>query len=708
MSKTDTNSEDVPPTFEDLALSEAVSRAVRERGYANPTPVQAAVFEPASAGHDCVVQARTGTGKTAAFGLPLVSSRVRANQPHCQALILCPTRELALQVSRELQALATYSGARVVSIYGGAPMAKQIEELQQGAHIVVGTPGRVLDHLKRKTLNVEHLRSFVLDECDEMLSMGFLPQINAIWAHLPSGHQTLLFSATMPKEVTRVADSRLRSPQFITLSGDHVGALEIQHYFYLSHGSKSQELLQLIEYENPDSAIIFCNTKDETKRVAKVLQDQGYATEWLNADLGQNDRERVMKQTRAEELRFLVCTDVAARGIDISHLTHVINFDFPDSSEQYVHRTGRTGRAGKIGTALSLVSPGAIGDLYYLRLKYKIHPIERHLPSREELKAREESEIITNLSQQFTATPFSGVAGQAATPVPGQAFVSLARRLLTHDQAETILAGLLAVQLGSRDAAGQRADASRKLGRPAHRPPAPAASESAPVTRALAPRANGRPADSGRSPRNGSNGSAFAAAPEAIEGSSTLDAASAPRDSVARGGSPRDSAARDTVPRVRPPRRTEQDASRGERPRRHFDEDVGIGYEVAEYDAAPVADGQNGAQRPATETPLPAPTAREPLPVRSDDLPETGEYISLFVNVGKRDGARTEDLEEALDAAGISADDTGRILVRLKHSFVEVKPDAQDRVIEKLGGREICGRVTHVEVARPRSESRSS
>jgi ATP-dependent RNA helicase DeaD len=677
MSNSEVSSEDAP-SFEDLALSEAVLKAVRERGYANPTPVQAAVFEPASAGRDCVVQARTGTGKTAAFGLPLVSARVRVDLDKCQALVLCPTRELALQVSREIQALAVHAFVRVVSIYGGAPMAKQIEELQQGAHIVVGTPGRVLDHLKRKTLNVDQLRSFVLDECDEMLSMGFLPQINAIWGTLPSGHQTLLFSATMPKDVTRIADSRLRSPEFITLSGDHIGALEIQHYFYLSHGSKSQELLQLIEYENPESAIIFCNTRDETKRVSKVLQDQGYATEWLNADLGQSDRERVMKQIRGEELRFLVCTDVAARGIDISHLTHVINFDFPDSSEQYVHRTGRTGRAGRIGTALSLVSPGAIGDLYYLRLKYKIHPIERHLPSRDELKAREEAEIIVNLAQQLAAS---------AQPSPASSYTSLARRLLTHDQVESILAGLLAAQLGSRDKAEREAAAARKRGRSTER----FAANGNEPERPLAPPArneNGWPDGSERGESQRSDRAAGASDASARR-------AAGPVPSPAGGERHAMNGSREAAPRVRPPRRGDGERSvterRGERrPRRHFDETVGVGYEVTEaaepVDSQPLVSGVES----ATDT-------------QASESADSNEFVSLFVNVGKRDGARTEDLEAALDAAGIAAEDTGRILVKLKHSFVEVKPDAQERVIEKLAGVEICGRVTHVELARPRS-----
>lgn len=449
-----TDSDPKPRSFKDLNLSAAVAQAILERGYAEPTPVQTAAFEPACAGSDLVVQARTGTGKTAAFALPLVSHRVRPEPVAVQALILCPTRELALQVTQEVEALAKHTTLKVASVYGGASITKQIEELQTGAHIVVGTPGRVLDHLKRKTLKVDALRSFVLDECDEMLSMGFLPQINDIWGQLPSGHQTLLFSATVPKEVTRIAETRLKNPVFITLSGDHIGALEIQHFVYLSHGDKLSELLQIIEVENPESAIVFCNTRDETKRVAIQLQDKGFKADWLNADLSQAEREQVMTRLRNEDMRFLVCTDVAARGIDVSHLTHVINFDFPDASESYVHRTGRTGRAGRMGTAISLINPSAIGDLYYLRLKYKIQPQERSLPTRQELRTRQEADVIASLSLKFSGKPIA------------ESHFQLARRLLASEGAETLVAGLLFEQLGNPEAATQAAATERRLERP--------------------------------------------------------------------------------------------------------------------------------------------------------------------------------------------------------------------------------------------------
>src|SRR5580693_744490 len=383
------------PTFDAMALSPDVRQALDALGYVHPTPVQLAVFEPASRGKNLVVQARTGTGKTAAFGLPILDALVRKSLPKVQALVLTPTRELALQVSRELERLGAFRGTKLACIYGGAPMGKQIELLEQGAQVVVGTPGRVLDHLRRGTLDPSNIRIFVLDEADEMLSMGFAKELHAIAERLPKERQGLFFSATIPPDIERLAHSQLKDPEFITLSSDQIGALEINHFVYvLRGGDKRQELIRILEVEDPESAIVFCNTKDETERLSEALQRAGYDADWLNGDLEQRERERVMQATRDGKVRFLVATDVAARGIDISHLTHVINADFPESAEAYVHRTGRTGRAGKTGTAIPLVTPKDIGSLYLLRLTYKIRPIEKRIPSATELKTRAEADLV--------------------------------------------------------------------------------------------------------------------------------------------------------------------------------------------------------------------------------------------------------------------------------------------------------------------------
>nr|MDQ3037530.1 DEAD/DEAH box helicase [Myxococcota bacterium] len=446
------------PTFDSLSLTPEVRRAIDEMGFTEPTPVQLAVFEPASSGSDLIVQARTGTGKTAAFGLPLVDTRVRPDGGQ-QALILAPTRELALQSAREIEKLGKHKNVRVVAVYGGAPMERQVREIEEGAQIVSGTPGRVLDHLKRGTLRGENLSILILDEADEMLSMGFARELNAIVEHLPKTRQTMLFSATLDDSVQRLSQRMMRDPVTITLSSDAVGALTIAHFVYMVSGvGKTRDVIRILENEDPESAILFCNTKATTEQVAAELQHAGFQADWLNGDLPQNERERVLARTRKGELRYLVATDVAARGIDISHLTHVINYDFPDHIEAYVHRTGRTGRAGRTGTAISLITPQDLGALYYVRLAYKIFPVERTLASAGEVRARKELDRIEMLSEAFAAEP-------------GEDDRGIARRLLVHDDAERIIGGLLHAFFGTvavGDDVEEQAAAARRARAPRH------------------------------------------------------------------------------------------------------------------------------------------------------------------------------------------------------------------------------------------------
>ena len=368
------------PSFDDLGLHPDVKLALDEMGYFAPTAVQTAVYKPVSEGKDLLVQSRTGTGKTTAFGLPTISKIIPTHRAP-QALILAPTRELALQVARELTNLSKHRGIIVEPIYGGAPIGKQITALRDGVHIVVGTPGRVLDHIGRRTLDCSTVQTFILDECDEMLSMGFLEDIERVVANLPEKKQTLLFSATMPDEVTRYSRRHMRAPEQISLSRDSISVTDIHHAYYIVSGiARSRDLLKILFAEEPESAIIFCNTRDETTMVARFLTKQGLDAEPLSSDLSQADRERVMGRMKAHTLRFLCATDVAARGIDISNLSHVINYSVPESPEIYVHRTGRTGRAGKKGTALSLVGPRELGNFRYVRLQFGIKPEERLLP----------------------------------------------------------------------------------------------------------------------------------------------------------------------------------------------------------------------------------------------------------------------------------------------------------------------------------------
>jgi ATP-dependent RNA helicase DeaD len=690
-------------------LTSDVRKAIDDLGYTHPTPVQRAVFEFAAKGRDMVVQARTGTGKTAAFGLPLIDCVVKVNRPAIQAMILCPTRELALQITRELTAIAKHRGTKVVAVYGGAPMGKQIEQLKDGAQILVGTPGRVLDHLRRGTLDTQACKAFVLDESDEMLSMGFLPQISEIWSYLPEQRQVLLFSATLPPDVKRVAETRLKNPEYVTLSGDNIGALSIQHYVYMTMTDKLAELIAIIEAENPESAIIFSNTRDDTKRVAAGLQAQGYSADWLNADLSQNEREAVMAATRKGELRFLVCTDVAARGIDISHLTHVINFDFPESAESYVHRTGRTGRAGRTGTAISLIAPGNIGGLYLLRLTYKIRPIERHSPSARERKTRAEADLV----QMF-------VEAARARSIHSED-MALARRLLTHELGDRVIAMLLRDHLGARPEAVDEATAARRAKPPTPAPePEPERREERPKPALVAPRPERVREERPREERQREE------RPRVERQHEEQSRAERPREERQREERPRVERQREEQPRAERPReeRPREERPRAERPREE------------QPRAERPREEQPRAERPREERPrerrpqrlreerpserleehrtlesarieLPAPLRQEPPPPEvvepsSNAVDADDQAIrEIFVNVGRRDGAKPSDFQTLLEQNGITGE-ADYIRVRHSHAFVGVRSELLERAVAALNGALIAGQTVSAELARRR------
>jgi len=482
------NEIDLPtPTFDDLPLCEEVRRAVDEMGYVNPTPVQTATWGPAAEGRDIIVQSRTGTGKTAAFGIPLIDRLVRP-EPRFQALVLAPTRELALQSTRELAKLGKHRGTRTAAVYGGAPMQRQVAEIAAGAQVVSGTPGRVLDHLRRGTIDPSSLRVLILDEADEMLSMGFAKELNAIMELLPAKRQTMLFSATVDDEVQRIAQRHMHDPLFIGLSSDQIGAEGITHFVYLVSGkARAQDLIRILEIDNPESALIFCNLKSETERVAAALTQAGFDADWLNGDLPQSEREKVMARIRCGELRFMVATDVAARGIDLSHVTHVVNYSFPEAVEQYIHRTGRTGRAGRTGTAISLVSPPELGSLYYLRLQYKIVPIERSLPTSGDQRTRLEVDRVALLDEAFPS-------------LPNEVDRAVAQRLLTHPDMERLVGGLLAAFFGSRGSAEQVNEeaAAARRNRTSARPPASSQPEPAVTASDDVPSSRDAPATDGQ------------------------------------------------------------------------------------------------------------------------------------------------------------------------------------------------------------------
>jgi len=345
-------------SFNEMGLSPAIIKGVEELGFENPTPIQQKVI-PTFLGNenDIVGLAQTGTGKTAAFGLPIIE-QIDLKNKSVQALVLAPTRELCMQISRDLQEYSRYvKGVKVVPVYGGASIDTQIRALKKGAQIVVATPGRMLDLLKRRAANISNLQIAVLDEADEMLNMGFRDELDGILETTPKNKRTLLFSATMPREVARIAKNYMRDPIQITIGKQNAGAENVRHIYYQVHARDRYLALKRIADINPDIyGIVFCRTRTETKEVADKLIKDGYNADAIHGDLSQSQRDHVMKKFREKSLQMLVATDVAARGIDVNDITHVINYNLPDELEIYTHRSGRTGRAGKSGISIAIVN----------------------------------------------------------------------------------------------------------------------------------------------------------------------------------------------------------------------------------------------------------------------------------------------------------------------------------------------------------------
>ena len=391
-----TPAEDVQ--FEDFDLSDEVLEGLEAANYRKPTPVQAQAITPMLEGHDVVVQARTGTGKTAAFGLPLLEL-VDPMRRHVQALVLTPVRELSQQVAAEINRLGKFTDIRAVSLHGGEPMGRQLRALDDGATIVVGTPGRVLDHLRRG-LSVRRVRHFVLDEADEMLSMGFAKELGDIVRYLPPRRQTALFSATFPSLVERLVQKHVHDPVRIALAEDEQMRGKVEHHYYIAPRIEKQRyLVAALDAECIESAIVFCNRRDETRMVAGVLQRAGYHAMPINADLSQAERDEVMAAIKRGDLTVLVATDIAARGIDISDLAHVVNYSTPESTEQYVHRTGRTGRLGKAGTAVTLVAAHELSSLKSIEGIKDIHLEEKRLPPDEVIMEHRVDRLMHDLQR---------------------------------------------------------------------------------------------------------------------------------------------------------------------------------------------------------------------------------------------------------------------------------------------------------------------
>ncbi|WP_255305167.1 DEAD/DEAH box helicase [Microbacterium sp. 3J1] len=370
------------PGFEELGITGPVLKAIRDLGYETPSPIQAATIPTLLSGRDVVGMAQTGTGKTAAFALPVLE-RLDVSQKTPQALVLAPTRELALQVCEAFESYASkMKGVHVLPVYGGQGYGVQLSALRRGVHVIVGTPGRIMDHLAKGTLDLSQLQYLVLDEADEMLKMGFAEDVEQILAQTPEEKQVALFSATMPPQIRRLAQKYLREPEEISIKSKTATGTNItQRYLVVSYAQKVDALTRILEVENFDGMIVFVRTKNETETLAEKLRARGYSAAAINGDVPQVQRERSVNQLKASKLDILVATDVAARGLDVERISHVINFDIPTDTESYVHRIGRTGRAGRTGDAISFITPRERYLLKSIEKATRQAPTQMQLPS---------------------------------------------------------------------------------------------------------------------------------------------------------------------------------------------------------------------------------------------------------------------------------------------------------------------------------------
>jgi len=418
--------------FEDFGVSRDTLRTISKIGFEEPTPIQVAAIPRIMQGIDVIGQAQTGTGKTAAFGIPIIEMQRKGRRPF--AIILEPTRELAVQVAQELNRIGSGKNIHVFPVYGGKSIENQIRTLRTGVDVVVGTPGRVIDHIQRRTISLSDIKIVVLDEADEMLDMGFIEDIETILTATPAERQTLLFSATMPQAILNISRKYMRSPEKIRINPRDVVVPEIKQVFYeVKDADKINALTRLIDVEDPQLAIVFCHTKRDVDDVAMKLQQMGYNANALHGDFTQAHRDEVMDKFKKGKLDILVATDVAARGLDIKNVTHVINFSIPQNPENYIHRIGRTGRAGKSGIAITLVTPREYRHLRLIEKTARTTIDKKRLPSpKEVLKAKEKSitkaitAIITDKKHEGYLRTVEGLAADCSLADIAAASLSLA------------------------------------------------------------------------------------------------------------------------------------------------------------------------------------------------------------------------------------------------------------------------------------------
>ena len=418
--------------FKELGLSENTINALKIKGFTNPTPIQKKAIPILLKGNlDIIGQAQTGTGKTAAFGIPMVET-LKENSKDVQAIVLTPTRELAIQVSDEINSLKGKKNLRIIPVYGGQSIVEQTRRLKKGVDIVVGTPGRVLDHLKRGTLKLHNISYFVLDEADEMLDMGFIDDVEEILRYTNPDKKMLLFSATLPRKIMSLAKKYMKKHEIISVKREQLTTNMVEQVYYEVRSSdKFEALCRTIDINKGFYGLVFCKTRADVNDIANKLANRGYYAEGLHGDIAQNQRERILSRFKNKRTNILVATDVAARGIDIDNLTHVINYSLPQNPESYVHRIGRTGRAGKRGTAITFVQPDEFRKLKYIKKIAKTDIEKRELPTVEDIINAKKSELVDDILKIVSSEDYS------------EEYLDIARKLLEENDAEKVVASLL-------------------------------------------------------------------------------------------------------------------------------------------------------------------------------------------------------------------------------------------------------------------------
>ncbi len=565
----------------------------------------------------------------------------------------------------ELVRLGKFKQVQTAAVYGGASMEKQIAEMRF-ASVVAGTPGRVLDHLKRGNLKLKGLSVLILDEADEMLSMGFARELDEIMRFVPVDRQTLLFSATIPEDIKRYAKRYMKEPEFLSLIEENVGADDVEHHYYMVSGvGRPRDLVQVIEYEEPDSAIIFTNTRKDSEIVANYLKRQGYNAEYLNGDLPQGERERIMKRTKDKDLRFLVATDIAARGIDISELSHVVNYILPESPEVYIHRTGRTGRAGNKGTAISLIGPREIGVYYYLKRIYNVALQEQSVPTQAEIELRREERRTEALIKEILdgVGPFdSGDADMRAQVM----------RVLEHDDAVEVVGALLHAFRtgGGKPAAKPAGGVLEDVPKPERLAPGSRPQTVASIAERVAVMQGAHQAGKDEAPpkrrrrrRRSEEDEILSGAPVEAEPEPEPEVEPEPEPEVASEPDPEPEVASEPEPEVEPEPEPEPEP-----------------------------------QAAAEPEPEPAPPKR----TRRKQEDTGPKPARLFVNMGKRDGYGSEEElgEELAELAGLLPEDFEHVVVRGRHSYISVAPDFAEDLIAAVDGETVRGRTLRVEHAR--------